>query len=108
MTTAQFFAIIAIGVIGVGLHALIIVPHLLRKLMALNIVGVGIFLFLIALASRTSSGEPDPVPQAMVLTGIVVSISATALMTALIRRYVALTGKTELTNRTDEAPSDDT
>ncbi|HSP01425.1 MAG TPA: NADH-quinone oxidoreductase subunit K, partial [Thioalkalivibrio sp.] len=41
-------------------------------------------------------GEPDPVPQALVLTGIVVAIAATALAVVLIRRYYHLSGLTSL------------
>ena len=41
--------------------------------------GNGIFLLLIAMAAR-APGEPDPVPHAMVLTAIVVAVSATAVM----------------------------
>ena len=45
---------------------------------------------LVGLAQR--SGLADPVPQAMVLTGIVVSVAATALALALARRLHKLTG----------------
>jgi multicomponent Na+:H+ antiporter subunit C len=75
--------------------------HLLRKVTALNLMGSGVFLGLIALGARTPSGPPDPVPQAMVLTGIVVAVSATALMLALIRRLHRETGLTELPERNE-------
>ena len=38
----------------------------------------------------------DPVVQALVLTGIVVAIAATALALVLIRRFYHLTGHTEM------------
>jgi len=38
----------------------------------------------------------DPLPHAMVLTGIVVAVSATALAFALLRRYYRETGSTQL------------
>ena len=46
---------------------------------------IGVFMMLVALASRTTgiATRPDPVPHAMVLTGIVVAVSATALGLAL-------------------------
>jgi multicomponent Na+:H+ antiporter subunit C len=53
----------------------------------------GIFLVLIGLARQVPSPLPDPVPHAMVLTGIVVSVSATAFALVLIR-HLARLGKT--------------
>jgi multicomponent Na+:H+ antiporter subunit C len=43
----------------------------------------------------------DPVPQAMVLTGIVVAVAATALALALVRKLHALTGQLELPDDVD-------
>ena len=68
-----------------GLRGLIVLPHLMRRILAFNVMGSGAFLFLVSLADRNASA-PDPVPQALVLTGIVVSVSITALALALIRR----------------------
>ena len=86
--------------IAIGLYALIVRRHLLRKIVALNVAGNGVFLVLVALAHRTA--VPDPVPHAMVLTGIVVSVCATGLALALAHRVQATTGKMELPER-DEA-----
>ena len=72
------------GLVAIGLYGLIVYPHLLRKFLALNIMGSGVFMALLALASRDLPA--DPVPQALVLTGIVVAISAMALGLRLIRR----------------------
>ena len=80
--------------IAIGLYALIVRRHLLRKILAVNVVGNGVFLVLVALAQR--SGVPDPVPQAMVLTGIVVAVSATALALALAVRVRDATGRATL------------
>ncbi len=43
-------------------------------------------MMLIAVAYRGPGVPPDPVPHALVLTGIVVAVSATALALALARR----------------------
>ena len=40
--------------------------------------------------------QPDPVPHAMVLTGIVVAVSATAFALVLARRIYSVTGSTRL------------
>jgi multicomponent Na+:H+ antiporter subunit C len=84
---------------GIGLFGFIRLAHLLRRLMAFNLMGSGTFLVLVGLAQHR--GEPDPVPQALVLTGIVVAIAATALAVVLIRRYFHLTGLATLDPPTD-------
>lgn len=95
MTTAFFYALTGIALFILGLYALVIQLHLLRKILAINVMGSGVFLLLIALATRTQS-TPDPVPQAMVITGIVVAVSATALALVLMLRLLGAGGKAEL------------
>ncbi len=90
------------GLIALGVLALVREPHFFRKVLAFNITGSGIFLLLVAAASRVSDGPPDPVPHAMVLTGIVVSVSATAVGLALAKKYHHLTGHTALPGEEDE------
>jgi len=51
--------------------------------------GAGVFMLLIAVAYRGPGLPPDPLPHALVLTGIVVAVSATALALALARRLHA-------------------
>jgi multicomponent Na+:H+ antiporter subunit C len=80
------YALSGISVAIVALYGLFTSEHLIRKIIAANLVGSGVFLVLIALARRSPSSIPDPVPHALVLTGIVVSVSATALALALARR----------------------
>jgi multicomponent Na+:H+ antiporter subunit C len=69
---------------GVGFHALLARADPLRKLIALNVMGGGALLFLVASAQRHPGG-PDPVPHALALTGIVVTLAATAAGIALAR-----------------------
>lgn len=70
----------------IGLFGLAVHPSLIRKIMAVNVMAGGVFLFLISLAYAPASQDTDPVPQAMVLTGIVVAISATAFALFLVRQ----------------------
>lgn len=65
----------------VGLQGLLLVQHVLRRIIAVNLMGSGVFLVLVALATRSS--PPDPVLQALVVTGLVVAISATAFAVRL-------------------------
>lgn len=100
MSTSLLYALAGVGLCGIGLFGFITLAHLLRKLLAFNLIGSGVFLVLVGLAQR--QGEPDPVPQALVLTGIVVAIAATALAVVLIRRYFHLSGLTTLKPETRE------
>jgi len=93
---AILYALAGAGLFAIGLHALIAYTHLLRKILALNVMGSGVFLFLIAMACRAPGPVPDPVPHAMVLTGIVVSVCATGLALALAHRVQATTGRMKL------------
>lgn len=100
MTQAVFWGLVGVALVVIGLYALIVHAHLLRKVLAFNIISSGVFLIFIGLARR-APGEAapiaaDPVPQAMVLTGIVVAVAATGLALTLIVRLRALTGRTSL------------
>ena len=96
MTVVNLYAIVGVGLFCLGLYALIVHAHLLRKIMAFNIMGGGVFLILVALAKRIAGDTPDPVPHAMVITGIVVAVSATALALVLMLKLLATSGRTEL------------
>ena len=96
MSIVFLYALVGTGLFLLGLYALIVHAHLLRKIMAINIMGSGVFLVLVALGGRTSEASPDPVPHAMVITGIVVAVSATALALALMLRVRAETGQDRL------------
>ncbi|MFN6961739.1 MAG: NADH-quinone oxidoreductase subunit K [Rhodocyclaceae bacterium] len=94
MTSGLLFACVGAILFALGLAGVILIAHLLRRILAFNVMGSGAFLTLVGLAQRNDA--PDPVPQAMVLTGIVVAVAATALALTLTRRLHALTGKIEL------------
>jgi len=83
-TQVNLYLFCGAGLFLIGLHGLAWRVHLLRQILALNVMGSGVFMILLALAARGSVA--DAVPQALVLTGIVVAISATAFALALLRR----------------------
>ncbi len=99
MSPDLMYALAGVALCGIGLAGFLILRHLLRRLLAFNLLGSGVFLILVGLAQHR--GSPDPVPQALVLTGIVVAIAATALAVVLIRRYYHLTGRTSLVDDED-------
>ena len=102
MNSFLVYVCAGVGVFAIGLFALIREPHLFKKILAVNVMGSGVFLILIALAARSPDGVPDPVPHAMVLTGIVVSVSATAVGLALAKKYHHMTERTSMPGEEDE------
>lgn len=86
MSQFPLYAVTSIGLVCLGLFRLVTSDHLLRSIIALNVMGSGVFLLLVAVARRNVSEVPDPVPHAMVLTGIVVAVSVTGLALAIVRR----------------------
>jgi multicomponent Na+:H+ antiporter subunit C len=90
-------ALFSLGLFGLAAHA-----HLLRKILALNVMGSAAFLILATVAAGDRTGAPDPVPHAMVLTGLVVAVSVTALALAIVRRLHAETGRVVLADEEDE------
>lgn len=96
MNPPLLFALTGAALFVVGACGLILKSHLIRKILAFNIMGSGTFLVLIGLGQRDGV---DPVPQALVLTGIVVAVAATALVLALARRLLNLTGSMRMPGR---------
>ncbi len=84
MSTGLLYALAGVALFVLGLGAMLLLAQPLRKILAFNIMGSGAFLVFVGLAQR--AGGADPLPQAMVLTGIVVTVAATALALALLRR----------------------
>ncbi|MCW8891240.1 MAG: cation:proton antiporter subunit C [Sedimenticola sp.] len=102
MSSSLIYTLLGVALFSIGLYGLIVRAHLLRKILALNIMGSGVFLLLVALAKRTASGVPDPVPHAMVITGIVVAVSATALALTLMLKLVEASGSAVLDDASEE------
>jgi multicomponent Na+:H+ antiporter subunit C len=92
------FGLCAAVISGLGLYGAIADPRPLRKILAFNLLGSGVFLVFGVVARRgAAAGFPgDPIPQALVITGIVVAFSATALALALLLRYFDATGSASL------------
>lgn len=89
MTAPVLYALVGVALFCAALYAVIVGEHALRRIIAVNVMCSGVFLVLVALARRAPGAAPDPVPHAMVITGIVVAISATALAIVLVNRMRA-------------------
>ena len=92
--SAAVFGLCGAAAVGLGLYGLITHPQLLRKIVAFNLLGAGVFLVFGVVAHRGAAAGfgGDPVPQALVITGMVVAFAATALAVALLLRLFQATG----------------
>ena len=106
VSQVTLYALSGVAIVAVCLYGLISYPHLVRKVLAINVLGSGIFLILLSFARRVPGAEPDPVPHAMALTGIVVSVCATAFALALARRVYDETNRPYLPEE-EETPEED-
>jgi multicomponent Na+:H+ antiporter subunit C len=87
MNTATLFGLCGAALVGLGLYGALTDPQPLRKLLAFNA---------IARRGAAETVGGDPVPQAIVITGIVVAFAATALAVALLLRLHAASGVASL------------
>jgi multicomponent Na+:H+ antiporter subunit C len=91
----------AVMLFGIGFSNLLLARNLIKKIIGLNIMDTAIYLFLAAKGYVQGASAPivpagsvnaalyiNPVPSGLVLTGIVVSVSVTAVLLALtVRLY---------------------
>ena len=109
ISATTLFGLSSAVLIGLGLFGLIVDPQPLRKILAFNVLGGGVFLLFGVIARRGAGAGlgGDPVPQALVITGLVVAFAATALAVALLLRLFQVTGQTALDEAPPSAPSVD-
>lgn len=93
------FALTGSVLVGLGVYGLLAHPHLLRRIIAFNLIGSGLFLFFGAAGARGVG--LDPIPQALIITGIVVALSASALAVALVAALARSTGRAILPDAED-------
>lgn len=99
----------AIILFGVGFATMLMHSNLIKKIIGMNIMDTAIFLFFIAKgyisgreapiivgANKGIEGYINPVPTALMLTGIVVAVSMTAFLLALTIKLHEKYGTIEL------------
>lgn len=109
MSGATLFGVCGAVLVGIGLYGLICHAGVLRKLLAFNLLGSGVFLLFGAIARRGggimaaagTGADGDPVPQALVITGLVVAFAATAIAVTLVRRLAEASGRGTLESAGD-------
>ena len=104
---ANYGEAVAMILFGIGFANLLFQKNLMKKIIGLNIMDTAVYLFLAEKGYITGRMAPivvngvqdveayiNPIPSGLVLTGIVVSVSVTALMLSLTvrlyRRYHTL------------------
>lgn len=81
---------------AIGFYGIFANSHLLRRIVASNVLSSGVFVFLVAATHEPGRQHADPVAQALVLTGIVVAVSVTAFALSLLRRLVGACDRVRL------------
>ena len=106
--SATVFGLCGAVTAGLGLYGLITDAQALRKILAFNLLGAGAFLVFGVVARRGAAAGfgGDPVPQALVITGMVVAFAATAMAVALLLRLFNAAGATTLDMNATSARND--
>ncbi|MDZ4168170.1 MAG: cation:proton antiporter subunit C [Coriobacteriia bacterium] len=90
----------------IGLYCVITKNNLIKKFIGINIMETAVFAFIVALGVVEGGDAPimgsgatppftNPIPQALILTGIVVAVSTTSLALSLIIRIYRHCGTIE-------------
>ncbi len=103
--SATLFGLCGAAVVGIGLYGFLVSSSILRRVLAFNVIGSGTFLILGAAGFRDPQAAADPVPHALIVTGIVVALSATALAVSLLVAYARATGSSRLPEDTGDEPT---
>ena len=95
----NYYEAVSMILFGIGFTTMLLHPNLVKKIIGLNIMDTAIYLFLAAkgyiegkLAPIIVNGDLametyiNPIPSSLVLTGIVVSVSVTAISLSLVQK----------------------
>lgn len=104
MSTSTVLYAISFLLIAIGLYGLLANRNLVRMVVGLNIADLGVNIFLVTVGyvdggiapifhgGAAAAAMVDPVPQALVLTAIVIGFGITAVALTLVMRIYATTG----------------
>jgi len=100
--------VVAMILFCIGFYTVIMRSNLIKKIIGLTIMQVAVFFFLVSIgyladgeAPTVIPGAPpapmvNPLPQAMILTAIVISVSTTALFLSLALKFYEHHGTVDL------------
>jgi multicomponent Na+:H+ antiporter subunit C len=98
METYQLYSLTSAILFVIGIGGVFVARHFIKKIIATIIMGGGVFLTFVSFAERDALAFADPVPHALVITGIVVAVASAAFALALARRIYQLTGEESFIN----------
>ena len=98
METYHIYSLTSAVLFVIGIGGVFASKHFIKKIIATIIMGGGVFLAFVSFAQRDALTFADPVPHALVITGIVVAVASAAFALALARRIYQLTGEESFTN----------
>ena len=94
---SNYYEVVSVLLFGIGFSTLMLHRNLIKKIIGLNIMDTAIYLFLgtqgyiegravpiVVDGVQDVSAYVNPIPTGLILTGIVISVSMTALALALI------------------------
>ena len=110
MLFTNYYESASVILFSIGFAMLLLQRNLIKKVMGLNIMDTSVYLFLAAKGYIAGRGVPiavpgeaasaerfiNPLPGGLVLTGIVVSVSVSAILLALIQKFYYYYGTVNL------------
>ncbi len=103
----NYFYFASIVIFLIGTHVMLTHSNLIKKIMGMNIMETGIFLFVVSIGYIRGGSAPivpidgrgvrfiNPLPSALILTGIVVGVSLTAFALSLVIELYKYYGTTD-------------
>lgn len=90
----NYYYLVAIVLFLIGFHTMLTHSNLIKKVIGMNIMETGIFLFFVSIGYIDGRNAPiidgqvqtfiNPLPSALILTGLVVGVSLTAFSLSLV------------------------
>lgn len=110
--------IAAMALFVIGLYTVLMHQNLIKKVIGINIMETSVFLFFVSIGMVQNGQAPiinlrdasvtyvNPIPSALILTGIVVAVSITAYSLSLIIKLYKQYGTLNLDEMVDEVEHD--
>lgn len=105
----NYYESASIILFGIGLATLMLNKNLIKKIIGMNVMDTSVFLFLVSKGYIAGRNAPiiteqyegvnayiNPIPSALILTGIVVAVSVTAFLLALTIKLYETYGTVDL------------
>ena len=116
--THNYYYLVAVILFVIGMHTMLTHSNLIKKVIAMNMMHTAVFLLFVAIGYLRGGKAPivvpgvagpfvNPLPGAMILTGIVVGIAVTAYTLSLIikiYRYYGTVNAEEIARMRSDEP----